>query len=93
MAKHNPVEGKGVFFPQQKKSERAPDWRGQILYKGEEIKISGWWRESAYGKFISLGVDTWTPEKAKEARKDAQYPKEVKPKEEAVFIDDQDVPF
>ena len=74
-------EGKGVLFSNDKKgNEKAPDFKGQIMHKGEIIKISAWKRTSAYGELISLARNDYQPGQ--------QYPKEVKS-----TYNDEDVPF
>jgi len=77
-------DGTGVVYPQtNKKNPKAPDWKGEVKIGGQLIKLSGWWRQSQYGQFITLAIDTGGYNKAKEA-----YPKEVKSDD-----DDSDVPF
>jgi len=80
-----PREGGGAFFPQrEKKNPKGPDWKGQIMHNGNIIKLSGWFKTSAYGQFISLAVDNFQAPQ--------QYPKEVKPAGHDPF-DDNSVPF
>jgi hypothetical protein len=77
-------DGTGVVYPQtNKKNPKAPDWKGEVKIEGQLIKISGWWRQSQYGQFITLAIDTGAYNKATE-----KYPKEVKNDD-----DDSDVPF
>jgi hypothetical protein len=52
------IEGKGVLFTNQEKwDDGSPDMKGEILYKGELIKIGGWIRHTDKGMLISLGID------------------------------------
>ena len=52
------IEGKGVLFTNlDKKDEGSPDMKGELLYKGELIKIGGWVRYTDHGMLISLGID------------------------------------
>lgn len=52
------IEGKGVLFTNAEKwDEGSPDMKGEILYKGELIKIGGWIRHTDKGMLISLGID------------------------------------
>lgn len=51
-------ENKGVLFrAQEKKTDKHPDYDGNITIDGVEYWISGWARTSAKGtKFLSLSV-------------------------------------
>jgi hypothetical protein len=52
------IEGKGVLLTNVEKwDEGSPDMKGEILYKGELIKIGGWIRHTDKGMLISLGID------------------------------------
>jgi hypothetical protein len=52
------IEGKGVLFTNHdKKDEGSPDMKGELLYKGELLKIGGWIVETEYGMLISIGID------------------------------------
>jgi hypothetical protein len=52
------IEGKGVLFTNlDKKDEGSPDMKGELLYKGELLKIGGWIVETEYGMLISIGID------------------------------------
>ena len=74
-------EGQGVLFSNDKKGNaKAPDFKGQMLHKGEIIKISAWKRTSQYGELISLARNDFAPGQ--------QYPKEV-----GIRVNDEDVPF
>lgn len=54
------IEGKGVLFTNHDKvDEFSPDMKGELLYKGELIKIGGWIRHTRNGMLVSLGVDKW----------------------------------
>jgi hypothetical protein len=74
-----PEEGKGVLFSYEKKNPKAPDYKGSIMVNGNEIKISAWKRQSAYGELISLVHDTFKPTQ--------QYPREVN------HANDDEIPF
>lgn len=55
---YEPREGSGVLFPEkQKKSEKAPDFKGNLLVGGKAIRIAGWKKAGKKGPFISLSVD------------------------------------
>jgi len=52
------IEGKGVLFTNLNKiDDYSPDMKGELLYKGELIRIGGWIRETKMGRLISIGVD------------------------------------
>ena len=52
------IEGKGALFTNAEKwDEGSPDMKGELLYKGELIKIGGWIRHTDKGMLISLGID------------------------------------
>ena len=52
------IEGKGALFTNSEKwDEGSPDMKGELLYKGELIKIGGWIRHTDKGMLISLGID------------------------------------
>ena len=78
MADHISQEGKGVFFQQKnKKNPKAPDWKGQILYKGETIRLAAWTKNSSYGELLSIVVE--------QPKDGQQYPKEVKRDDDCPF--------
>jgi len=51
--------GTGALFRNDKDGNDArPDYRGDLtLENGEKIRIAGWLKEGAKGKFLSLKVD------------------------------------
>ena len=52
------IEGKGALFTNAEKwDDGSPDVKGELLYKGELIKIGGWIRHTDKGMLISLGID------------------------------------
>jgi hypothetical protein len=91
----------GALFTRDKKSEKSPDWGGEInmeisLLKrlieeseddGVKIKLSGWVRQGNRGEFISLKYDDFKP-----MSQDRQFsaPRQAPVQAE---IDDSDVPF
>ena len=93
----------GALFMRDKKSEKAPEWGGDInmevsLLKalieesdGESVKIklSGWVRQGNRGEFISIKYDSFKP-----MSQDRQFNRpQQAPKPAPVEIDDQDLPF
>jgi hypothetical protein len=83
-----PLEGKGRIKKNWKKEEgdKKPDLLGEMMHNGEIINFGIWRRESDYGEYWSLSVQdpNW-----KDAKKDAQYPKDVSPRAKMAG----DVPF
>jgi hypothetical protein len=93
----------GALFMREKKSEKAPEWGGEITMEvsllkklieesdgdGVKIKISGWVRQGNRGEFISIKYDDFKP-----ANQDRQFsaPRQA-PKPAPVEMDDQDLPF
>jgi hypothetical protein len=91
----------GALFTRDKKSEKSPEWGGEInmeisLLKrlieeseddGVKIKLSGWVRQGNRGEFISLKYDDFKP-----MSQDRQFsaPRQAPVQAE---IDDSDVPF
>ena len=54
---YEPREGSGVLFPERdKKNEKAPDFKGNILIGGNQIRIAGWKKVGQKGTFISLAT-------------------------------------
>jgi hypothetical protein len=51
--------GTGALFRNDKDgNESRPDYKGDLtLESGEKIRIAGWLKEGAKGKFLSLKVD------------------------------------
>jgi len=51
--------GTGALFRNDKEgNESRPDYKGDLtLESGEKIRIAGWLKEGAKGKFLSLKVD------------------------------------
>jgi len=73
---YEPREGSGVLFPERdKKNEKAPDFKGNILIGGNQIRIAGWKKQGQKGTFISLSVDQKpkAPAKANEPEADFDF--------------------
>lgn len=60
--------GTGSLFKNENKTkELQPDFTGKIIIskdckEGDEIKLSGWIKQSSKGNFLSLSVNTYQPE-------------------------------
>ena len=86
MSNYKQKEGTGVLFcNDDKKHEKAPDYKGKIIAdrdysKGSEIKISGWRKKTPRNHLISLSVDNY-----KAQDQDRQWPKPVNEDEEVPF--------
>jgi len=86
MSNYKQKDGTGVLFcNDDKKHEKAPDYKGKIIAdrdysKGSEIKISGWRKKTPRNHLISLSVDNY-----KAQDQDRQWPKPVNEDEEVPF--------
>ena len=55
---YEPREGSGVLFPEkEKKSEKSPDFKGNILIGGKPLRLAGRKKVGKHGPFLSLSVD------------------------------------
>ncbi|CAB4127610.1 hypothetical protein UFOVP95_36 [uncultured Caudovirales phage] len=85
MADYKNKDGSGVlFFNEDKRNEKAPDYKGKLILdrdytKGSEVKISGWRKKTPKNHLVSLAVDNYS------ANADKQWPKPVH--------DDESIPF
>jgi hypothetical protein len=94
----------GALFMRDKKSEKSPDWGGEIIMEasllkklieesdgdGVKIKLSGWVRQGNRGEFISVKYDEFKP-----ANQERQFsaPRQA-PKSPQTFDDmDDSIPF
>jgi hypothetical protein len=69
----------GLFKETEKKSEKGPDYKGNIMLGGVVYEIAGWKKEGGKGTFLSLK---------------GQLPRDAKPKGEwAKPEDDSSIPF
>ena len=77
--------GQGNLLTSEKKSEKSPDFRGEIVLDkdysaGSTITIAGWKKTTPKGYLISLAID-------KRQNEDKQWPKPVGGR------DENEVPF
>jgi len=71
---YEPREGSGVLFPEkEKKSEKAPDFKGNIMLGGKQVRIAGWKKQGQRGTFISLQVDNKPKAPAKNTEPEADF--------------------
>ena len=62
---------RGVLFKNnKKKSEKSPDFTGNGNWKGEEIRIAGWFKKSKAGNTYTSLVFSEAEEKQQEANND-----------------------
>jgi uncharacterized protein (DUF736 family) len=82
-------ENSGTLFKNDRKTtDKQPDYKGTGNYQGKEVEISGWIKEGAKGKFISLSFqEPWSK------RQSSQQPTQVNNKLEDVFDDEDESPF
>jgi hypothetical protein len=58
-------EGQGSLFKNvNKKAPAQPDWTGNVMINGQEMRLAAWVKEGKSGKFFSLQLSE--NEKAKE---------------------------
>ena len=51
-------EGSGAIFKNDKRgNEKAPDYNGNAMIDGKEVKIALWVREGSKGKFFSVKIE------------------------------------
>lgn len=43
-----------LFYNDDKKSDKAPDWSGQVNIEGKQYRIAGWENEGKNGTFLGL---------------------------------------
>jgi len=54
---YTPKDNSGVLFSNKdKKNEKSPDYSGNVVINGQELRLAGWLKEGKNGKFISLSV-------------------------------------
>ena len=63
---HKPGTG-SLFKNENKTKDLQPDFTGKIIIskdckEGDEIKLSGWIKQSSKGNFLSLSINTYQPE-------------------------------
>jgi hypothetical protein len=92
----------GALFLRDKKTEKSPDWGGDITMEvsllktliaesdgdGVKIRISGWVRQGNRGEFISIKHDAYKPQE-RQINEPRQAPRPA-PVDD---MDDSDVPF
>lgn len=95
----------GALFPRQKRTDKAPEWGGEIVMEkslikqlmqesegdGVLIKISGWVRQGSRGEFISLKYDSFKPQPQERERQSSEPTRRAPPP--PAFNDSDDIPF
>jgi hypothetical protein len=89
-------EGSGSFFQQQKKTDKAPDWKGEIMIAGNLYEVAGWNKQGKNGTFISLSAQVKGSYKSPVP--DAPVKPQAKPDEQKIAVKgfedfDDDIPF
>ena len=75
-------EGSGAFFQQQKKTDKAPDWKGEIMIAGNLYELAGWNKQGKKGVFIGLSAQVKgsykspVPDAPSESKKPTNVPKD-----------------
>lgn len=95
----------GAIFPRQKRTDKAPDWGGEIVMEasllkeliqqsegdGVTIRISGWVRQGSRGEFISLKYDSYKPQPKEQDRQSSEPTRRSAPP--PPDVNDDDIPF
>jgi hypothetical protein len=93
----------GALFPRQKRTDKAPEWGGEIIMEkslikqlmqesegdGLLIKIIGWVRDGSLGEFISLKYDSFKPQPQERERQSSEPTRRAPPPD----LSDEDLPF
>lgn len=87
-------ENKGVLFrTQEKKTDKHPDYEGNITIDGVEYWLSGWARVSAKGtKFLSLSVKPKVQPETRKPSHDGAKARQLPAKSSSGFDDFDDSP-
>jgi hypothetical protein len=80
-------EGGGSLFSVDKKSDKAPNMRGEFMLNGEMYEIAAWTKEGKKGKFLSLQVK---PARQIQTR---PSPNPRPPQSIGPQMDDNEIPF
>jgi len=55
MSNYQLKEGQGSLFKNNnKKAPAQPDWTGNVMINGQEMRLAAWVKEGKSGKFFSL---------------------------------------
>lgn len=61
---YTPQENSGVLFKNtNKKEDKQPDYTGNILIEGKEMRLAGWIKQGKKGTFLSIKVSEQTEKK------------------------------
>jgi hypothetical protein len=72
MSNYQLKEGQGSLFKNvNKKTPAQPDWTGNVLINGQEMRLAAWVKEGKGGKFFSLQLSE--NEKPKEQTRTTDY--------------------
>lgn len=93
-------EKRGIFFYNNKKSDKQPDFRGDFKLNGVDYEIAGWKRTGGSGReFISLKIQEKEQEEEKRDSRPLEQKKEwvekthKQSKEESLDPQEGDLPF
>lgn len=78
---------RGVLFrEEEKRSDKAPDYKGNVTINGVKFQLAGWVKESRAGKkFLSIKVEDGDGQRRPAQRQESRR--------QSSFDDDDSVPF
>ncbi len=80
-------DGSGALFRNDKQGvEKRPDYRGDLMLDGKLWEVSGWLKDGAKGKWMSLAAK---PKEAREGQRQSAPKAAPEPEDFA----DSDIPF
>ena len=80
MSEYQHKEGFGALFKSEKKSDKAPDYKGTIMAGGNVYELAGWVKQGSKGSFLSLSAKVKAPEGSKPVAPYKVEPKANEPK-------------
>lgn len=91
MSDHQPKEGSGALFPNDKQGNaNRPDWRGDVCIEGKVYELSGWAKEGRRSEFISLSAKPKQDRQSTSTSARPAAPSRPPPQD---FGDDNEPPF
>lgn len=63
------------FYNDKRTSDRAPEYKGECLYKGEKVEVAVWRKEGKRGTYLSVAIK---PAFVPDASKRSEQPQQPK---------------